>query len=133
VKEEKGNGYMKGFCFVVLVLALMVSLVAPAMAASPTSSLTLSIGSGQPAPFFTPDQPHGLLGELKLTVSGRSCIGTVVVRNSFYDGGYLFKKSKVNVDLEFPFTHHTSWFLQYENSYRTGDEWGWAGLRFHLL
>lgn len=115
----------------VCLLALMVA-VPGAQAAGPKIDTTLALGVAEPSPFLSHDQTTGAMAELMIKVTGRDLCGFFEVRNAFHDRDYLFRKSRIKAGLDLPIARDTALFVEYERAYRTGDEWGWAGVRFNL-
>lgn len=101
-------------------------------AATPSTKLTLALGAAQKAPLFRSSTSAGFMGEMKLRVTGRDMGAFAEVRHCFESDPYLERKSKVKAGLDFYATPTTAVFCEFERSYHTGDEWGFAGLRFDL-
>ena len=124
---------MKFLIFALLCILILLPMRARADGAHPAIKLNLYLGAAEPSPFFAANQPHGLMGELKLKVIGRDASFYAEGRNAFYDGGYLGKKSRLKLGFEVPLGKSpVAFFGEWERAWRTGDEWGWGGLRLDL-
>jgi len=102
------------------------------VAAQPDVKCSLALGMAQKSPFFESRDFSGAMGEFKLRLIGQDVGVFAEIRHAFHDASYLDRKSTIKAGLDLFIAENTSFFAEWERSYRSGDEWAWCGFRFNL-
>ena len=101
--------------------------------AAPVPTATLALGVAQKGPGIFPEDGHpGVMGELKLGLTGRDLGVLFEVRHAFQDVRYLDTKSRLRAGVDLFLAPGTTVFLEWERFYHRDDDWAFVGLRFDL-